>query len=79
MAANLTEGEMRKSLEVDTLGFLSVEGLYWALGEERRNAAIPQFSDHCFTADYPTRLVDRDAKRAAKEFQASLLGETAHG
>jgi amidophosphoribosyltransferase len=77
MAANLTLLEMKKTLGVDSLGFLSVEGLYWALGEEHRNTAIPQYSDHCFTEDYPTRLVDRDAKRAAKEIQASLLAETA--
>jgi amidophosphoribosyltransferase len=79
MAANLTELEMRKSLEVDTLGFLSVEGLYWAMGEARRNPNQPQFSDHCFTNDYPTRLVDRDAKKASKEFQQSLLAEPTAG
>ncbi len=77
MAANLTVGEMRKSLEVDTLGFLSVEGLYWALGEAGRNASQPQFSDHCFTNDYPTRLHDRDyAKKVERVVQASLLAET---
>jgi amidophosphoribosyltransferase len=76
MAANLTVGEMRKSLEVDTLGFLSVEGLYWALGEGARNAAAPQFSDHCFTNDYPTRLFDREhAKRTEEAIQTSLLVE----
>jgi amidophosphoribosyltransferase len=66
MAANLTEGEMRKSLEVDTLGFLSVEGLYWALGERGRNASVPQFADHCFTNDYPTPLSDRDDARRSE-------------
>jgi amidophosphoribosyltransferase len=76
LAANLTVGEMRKDLEVDTLGFLSVEGLYWALGESGRNAAMPQFSDHCFTNDYPTKLSDREnARRTEEAIQTSLLVE----
>ncbi|MFZ4120743.1 MAG: amidophosphoribosyltransferase [Caulobacterales bacterium] len=73
MAAQLTLLEMKKTLAVDSLGFLSVDGLYWAMGESERNASYPQYSDHCFTRSYPTRLVDHDAQRASKEFQASLL------
>jgi amidophosphoribosyltransferase len=77
MAAQLDLEEMRKSLGVDTLGFLSVEGLYWAMGEKRRNAENPQFTDHAFTGDYPTPLLDHQAKRAGKEVQLSLLAEQA--
>ncbi|HVK81207.1 MAG TPA: amidophosphoribosyltransferase [Verrucomicrobiae bacterium] len=77
MAAQMTLEEMRKSLGVDTLGFLSVEGLYAAMGEERRNAAEPQFTDHCFTGEYPTTLTDHGADRADKDFQLSLLAENA--
>ncbi|MBL8550871.1 MAG: amidophosphoribosyltransferase [Hyphomonadaceae bacterium] len=76
MAAQLTSKEMKKQLGVDSLGFLSVEGLYWAMGEEKRNAAHPQYTDHCFTGDYPTPLVDHNADRAAKDFQLSLLVES---
>jgi amidophosphoribosyltransferase len=76
MAAHLSLEEMRKSLGVDSLGFLSVEGLYWAMGEVR-NPAHPQFTDHCFTGEYPTPLVDHEADRAAKDFQLSLLAESA--
>ena len=43
-----------KDLEVDSLGFLSVDGLYSAMGEGARNAQNPQFTDHAFTGDYPT-------------------------
>jgi amidophosphoribosyltransferase len=75
MAAQMTLEEMRKSLDVDTLGFLSVEGLYWAMGEVR-DGANPQFTDHCFTGDYPTQLLDNAADRAAKDFQLSLLAES---
>jgi len=60
MAANQSMEEMTAFLGVDSLGFLSVEGLYWAMGVGERNAAQPQFTDHYFTGDYPTRLLDRE-------------------
>ncbi len=77
MAAQMTLSEMRKSLEVDTLGFLSIDGLYWAMGEGARNNASPQFTDHAFTGEYPTRLTDHSSDKAAKDFQLSLLAEHA--
>ena len=76
IAANKTMEEMRELLEVDSLGFLSVDGLYKAMGETGRNDAAPQFTDHYFTGDYPTRLVDReieDGGRDAIGRQLSLL------
>ncbi|HVY85721.1 MAG TPA: amidophosphoribosyltransferase [Caulobacterales bacterium] len=77
MAAHHSVEDMTKLLGVDSLGYLSVEGLYWAMGEEKRDNANPQFTDHCFTGEYPTRIVDHDSDRAAKEFQLSLLAEAA--
>jgi amidophosphoribosyltransferase len=77
MAAQMTLEEMRKTLGVDSLGFLSVDGLYWAMGEAKRNAEIPQFTDHAFTGEYPTNLLDHSSDRAAKDFQLSLLAEAA--
>ncbi|HWA01239.1 MAG TPA: amidophosphoribosyltransferase [Caulobacterales bacterium] len=77
MAAHHTVEEMTELLGVDSLGYLSIDGLYWAMGAEARNGANPQFTDHCFTGDYPTRIIDHDADRAAKEFQLSLLAESA--
>ncbi len=77
MAAQLSLEEMRNALGVDSLGFLSIEGLYWAMGEKKRNAEQPQFTDHAFTGEYPTPLLDYSADRAAKDFQLSLLAETA--
>lgn len=44
----------------DSLEFLSIDGLYQAVGGEKRNNSNPQFTDHYFTGDYPTRLVDQD-------------------
>jgi amidophosphoribosyltransferase len=49
---------MRDYIGADSLAFLSIEGLYRAMGEERRNPAQPQYTDHCFTGDYPTPLTD---------------------
>ena len=53
---------MRKLLSVRTpLGFISIDGIYRACGYEGRNNKQPQFTDHCFTGDYPTRLKDLEA------------------
>ncbi len=71
-AANNSLEEMREFMKVDSLGFLSVEGLYRAVGMER-DAEHPQFADHCFTGNYPTRLIDHDQNESGKERQLSLL------
>ena len=76
-ASTRTIEEMRKEIGVDSLAFLSLEGLYEALGGGPRDDAAPAFTDHCFTGDYPTRLVDRDdADRSAMITQLSFLAET---
>jgi amidophosphoribosyltransferase len=64
---------MCKYIGAGTLAFLSVEGIYKAMGHDSRNAEIPQFTDHCFTGDYPTRLRDREGPDLQK--QLSLLAE----
>jgi len=65
---------MRKFIGADSLAFLSVEGIYRAMGYERRDPLRPQFTDHCFTGDYPTPLTDRTAEVATPR-QLSLLAE----
>src|SRR5262249_60349219 len=72
LAASHTVEEMRKIIGADSLAFLSVEGIYRAMGEERRDPLRPQFTDHCFTGDYPTPLTDR---ADATPRQLSLLAE----
>lgn len=52
--------EMAKVLNADSLHFLSLDGLYLAVCGKKRDNTNPQFTDHYFTGDYPTRLVDRD-------------------
>ena len=51
---------MRDYIRADSLAFISIDGLYRAVGEEGRNAAHPQRCDACFTGDYPTTLTDKD-------------------
>jgi amidophosphoribosyltransferase len=72
LAATHTLGEMRSYIGCDSLAFLSVEGIYRALGEKGRDAARPQYTDHCFTGDYPTRLTDTCGDTKS---QLSLLAE----
>ena len=64
---------MRAFIGATSLAFLSVDGIYRALGFERRDARAPQFTDHCFTGDYPTELVDQDGPAHAG--QLSFLSE----
>src|SRR5215467_260629 len=65
---------MRQVIGADSLAFLSVDGLYRAMGEARRDPARPQFTDHCFTGEYPTPLTDRTGQDPLPR-QLSLLAE----
>jgi len=77
LAVDRTVEEMRKLIGVDSLAFLSLDGLYKAFHKGPRDDSAPAFTDHCFTGDYPTRLTDRDAKnRNAQITQLSFLAET---
>ena len=73
LAAKMNLEEMRAFMGATSLAFLSVDGLYRALGIERRDPVNPQFTDHCFTGDYPTPLTDLDGGSTAR--QLSLLAE----
>ncbi|MDE3177462.1 MAG: amidophosphoribosyltransferase [Pseudomonadota bacterium] len=63
LAARMTLEEMREFIGADSLAFLSVDGIYRAMGYAGRDPATPQFTDHCFTGDYPTRLADLELER----------------
>ncbi len=75
LAAQMSVAEMADYIKVDSLAFLSIDGLYRALGEEGRDEAKPQRCDACFTGDYPTHLTDQED--VAPGDQLSLLGERA--
>ena len=73
LAANHDLAGMCKFIGCDSLAFLSVDGIYRAMGYDGRDMAHPQFTDHCFTGDYPTSLTDRAGKSGAG--QPPLLPE----
>lgn len=73
LAANRSLEEMSELLEVDSLGFLSVEGLYWAMDAGLRDPVSPQFTDHYFTGDYPTRLLDREIAQGRNDVMERQL------
>src|SRR3954449_9124792 len=73
LAAQMSVGQMNEYIRADSLAFVSIEGLYRAVGEEMRDEAQPQYCDACFTGAYPTRLTDHDAREAPD--QLALLAE----
>ncbi len=73
LAATHTLEEMRAFVGADSLAFLSIDGIYRAMGHAGRDPAKPQFTDHCFTGDYPTPLTDLVGEGAKQ--QLSLLAE----
>jgi len=70
LAAQHDVAGMQAAIGVDSLAFVSLDGLYRAIGGSSRDAAAPQFCDACFTGQYPTRLTDLDDNAPA---QLSLL------
>lgn len=74
LAATHSLEDMRAYIGCDSLAFLSVDGIYRAVGFEGRDPVRPQFTDHCFTGDYPTHLTDVEGE--APRGQLSLLAET---
>jgi amidophosphoribosyltransferase len=72
-AAHDLEG-MRQFIGADSLAFLSIAGIYRAMGYEGRDPARPQFTDHCFTGEYPTGLTDQTGEQTQPR-QLSLLAE----
>jgi amidophosphoribosyltransferase len=73
LAAQMNVAQMNDYIKADSLAFLSIEGLYRALGEDERDEAQPQHCDACFTGQYPTRLTDHEEHEAVD--QLALLAE----
>ena len=73
LAATHNLEEMRKLIGADSLAFLSVPGIYRAMGAGERDPLRPQFTDHCFTGEYPTALTDQNGQGETR--QLSLLAE----
>ena len=71
MAANKSVEEICKFINAKSLKFLSIDGLYKALGFEKRNNSYPQLTDHYFTGEYPIKIIDELSEN--KVTQLSLL------
>lgn len=75
LAHRMNVEEMRQYIQADSLAFVSIDGLYRAMGEPARDAAAPQFCDACFSGSYPIELTDISGGR--ENAQLSLLAEVA--
>ncbi|CAH0350504.1 amidophosphoribosyltransferase [soil metagenome] len=73
LAHKLDVPGMQDFIHADSLSFLSIDGLYKALGEAKRADIRPQYCDACFTGDYPTKLTDQDEAVVRDQFE--LLAE----
>ena len=73
LAAQLDVGGMTDFIHADSLAFVSIDGLYKALGEDHRRADAPSHCDACFTGNYPTPLTDQDDAETVDQF--ALLAE----
>lgn len=71
LAARMELEPMREFIQADSLAFVSINGLYRAVGDKKRDSACPQFCDACFSGDYPTPLTDL-AQREGKDAQLSF-------
>jgi NAD(P)-dependent dehydrogenase (short-subunit alcohol dehydrogenase family)/adenine/guanine phosphoribosyltransferase-like PRPP-binding protein len=65
LAAKLDVGGMTDFIHADSLAFISIDGLYKALGEAHRADIHPKYCDACFTGEYPTTLTDQDENGTA--------------
>ena len=73
IASKMSVEEIKDYIKVDSLSFLSIDGLYRAVGMPQRDGSCPQYCDACFTGAYPTRLTDRSGVEGTR--QLSLLAE----
>jgi amidophosphoribosyltransferase len=71
MAASHTVEEIAGIIQVDSLAFISLDGLYRAMGELHRKK-VPQFCDACFTGDYAIPLIDKEGGEATTKLQSRL-------
>jgi amidophosphoribosyltransferase len=72
LASKMTVDEMAKNINADSLAFISLDGLYRAVGLEGRTNSAPEYCDACFSGDYPVSLTDHEG---GQNNQLSLLAE----
>lgn len=67
LAAQHSVEEMCRFIGADTLGFLSLDGLYRAMGENAREGEQRRYCDACFSGEYPIALTDHESGMDSKQ------------
>ena len=76
LAANKNNDQICEYIGAKSLKFLSIDGMYRAIGFEKRNESYPQLTDHYFTGDYPVKPIDELGDN--KVTQLSLLSSASN-
>ncbi len=76
LAANMTTNEICDYVKAKSLKFLSINGLYKAMGFENRNNDYPQLTDHYFTGDYPIKIIDELGEEKITQLSLLSTGST---
>jgi amidophosphoribosyltransferase len=74
LASRMDVAAMCEYIQADSLAFISIDGLYRALGVAGRDSGTPQYCDACFTGEYPTTLTDHHAQSADGQLQLQAVG-----
>lgn len=74
LASHMNIDEMNAFIGADSLAFLSVDGMYRAVGEAKRDAKSPQYCDACFTGEYPIEIVDGEEAMNCNSLKQARLG-----
>ena len=77
LAGRMDLAAMREFIQADSLAFVSIDGLYRAVGLAGRDNANPQYCDACFTGEYPTTLTDINDQHRAQGQLAFPIGKVA--
>lgn len=72
LASKMSVEEMAEHINVDSLAFITIDGVYRALGEKSRDNDAPTYCDACFTGDYAIPLIDKEVGKSSKT-QADLF------
>ena len=71
LASDKSVKEICDFINAKSLKYLTIDGLYKAMGFDKRNNTYPQLTDHYFTGEYPVKVIDELGEE--KVTQLSLL------
>lgn len=62
--------EIKEYIGVDSMEYITIDGLYRAVDEAKREQSLPQYCDACFTGEYPVELTDHENHDTGKKVTA---------